>query len=349
MPMRYQSLGSSGLRVSELSLGTMTFGDDLGWGADRKEVNAQFDAYREAGGNFIDTADVYTGGTAEKMVGELIAGDRDRYVIGTKYTLATGKDPNRAGNQRKNMHRALKESLERLQTDHVDLFWVHMWDARTPSHEVLRGLDDLMRQGRIHHIGISDAPAWVVSRLATLAQERDWPPVTAVQLQYGLTRRTPERELLPMAANLGIGVTAWGTLGRGILTGKYLDRPPGEGGKRRLDVQGSELQDDEVRIATAVQEIAKDLDATPAQVATRWVLDRPGAIIPIIGATRGSQLQDTMHALELEIPSSHQKRLDEASAIEHGFPTDFLAETKMQKMIGTGWDKDNRQGPRTWR
>lgn len=347
--MRYQSLGQSGLRVSELALGTMTFGDDWGWGADRGEADAQFDAYREAGGNFIDTADVYTGGTAERWLGERIAGDRDRFVIGTKYSLATGKDPNRAGNQRKNMHRALKDSLERLQTDHVDLYWVHMWDERTPSHEILRGLDDLVRQGKVHHIGVSDAPAWVVSRLVTLAEERDWPPIIAVQLQYGLTRRTPERELLPMAKHLGLGVTAWGTLGRGILTGKYLDAPPAEGGKRRLDVQGGALEEGERRLASIVQETAQKLDATPAQVATRWVLDRPGAIIPILGATRASQLQDTLKALELEIPKNDRKQLDEASAIDPGFPMEFLSTPRIQKMLGSRWDEGDRQGPRHWR
>lgn len=349
MAMRYQNLGPSGLRVSELALGTMTFGDEWGWGANREEADAQFDAFREAGGNFIDTADVYTGGTAEKWVGERIAGDRDRYVIGTKYTLATGKDPNRAGNQRKNMHRAIKESLDRLQTDHVDLYWVHAWDARTPSHEVLRGLDDLVRQGRIHHIGISDAPAWVVSRLVTLAEERDWPPVIAVQLQYGLSRRTPERELLPMAEHLGLGVTAWGTLGRGILTGKYLERPPAEGGKRRLDVQAGTLEDDEVRLATVVQETAKELGATPAQVATRWILDRPGSIIPILGATRAAQLQDTLKALTLDLGASHRQRLDEASAITSGFPTDFVSSPRIQKMIGSSWDETSRQARPRWR
>lgn len=343
--MRYQRLGTSGLKVSELSLGTMTFGEDWGWGADRNEAEAQFTAYREAGGNFIDTANVYTGGTAEKWVGDLVKDDRDRYVVATKYTLATSRsDPNRAGNQRKNMHRALNESLERLQTEHVDLFWVHMWDPTTPSHEVLRGLDDLVSQGKIHHIGISDAPAWVVSRLLTLAEERGLAPPIAVQLQYALSRRTPERELMPMAHHLGLGVTAWGTLGRGILTGKYLESPPNQGGKRRLDVQQDQITDHEAQVARTVREIAQELDATPSQIATRWVLDRPGQIIPILGATKAAQLQETLQALDLQLTPEQHGRLEESSRIDMGFPNEFLETPRIQSMIGGAY-KENRRDP----
>ncbi len=348
--MRYQRLGESGLRVSELALGTMTFGDDWGWGAKRDEVDAQFKAYTEAGGNFIDTANVYTGGTAERWVGELVAPDRDRYVIATKYTLATSKsDPNRAGNQRKNMHRALKESLERLGTDHVDLFWVHMWDGATPAQEVLRGLDDLVSQGKVHHIGISDAPAWVVARLVTLAEERGWSAPIAVQLQYALSRRTPERELIPMAQQLGLGVTAWGTLGRGILSGKYLDKPPEEGGTRRLDVQGSQVSEAEARIARTVHEISRELDASPAQVATRWVLDQEGDVIPILGATGAAQLRETLQALELRLSEDQHKRLDEASRVDLGFPTEFLNEERIRAMIHGAHGENTRGGNKPWR
>jgi aryl-alcohol dehydrogenase-like predicted oxidoreductase len=345
MRMRYQTLGNSGLRVSELSLGTMTFGEDWGWGADREQAQGQLETYTEAGGNFLDTANVYTGGTAEKWIGEMVSQDGDRYIIATKYTLATSQsDPNRAGNHRKNMHRALKKSLQRLGTDHIDLYWVHMWDPHTPAHEVLRGLDDLVSQGKIHHIGISDAPAWVVSRLVTLAEERGMAPPIAIQLQYALSRRTPERELLPMAHHLGLGVTAWGTLGRGILTGKYHDQPPKEGGKRRLDIQNEKVTEHEAHIAATVQEIAQEADATPAQIATRWVLDREERIIPILGATKAAQLQETLGALEIRLSDDQKKRLEEASRIDMGFPTEFLETPRIKKMV-QGAYLDNQRAP----
>ena len=220
--MKYRLLGNSGLRVSEAALGTMTFGDDWGWGAAKDEARKVYDAFREAGGNFIDTANLYTNGTSESFLGEFIQGHRQSLVMATKYSLATpGTDPNAAGNQRKNMVQAVEASLKRLQTDYIDLYWVHMWDQMTPVEEVMRALDDLVRAGKVLYTGISDAPAWWIAQANTLAHLRGWSPFIGLQIEYSLIERTVERELIPMAEALNIGVTAWSPLAGGVLTGKY--------------------------------------------------------------------------------------------------------------------------------
>jgi aryl-alcohol dehydrogenase-like predicted oxidoreductase len=222
--MRYTLLGNSGLRVSELSLGTMTFGEDWSWGAGPAACEDLLDRYVAAGGNFVDTANVYTNGTSERIVGDLLEGRRDEFVVATKYTLDTREgDPNAGGNHRKNVMQAIEGSLERLGTDYVDLLWVHAWDGLTPVEEVLRGLDDLASRGTVHHVGFSDAPAWVVADAHRVARERGWAAPAAIQIEYTLTERTPERELLPMARALGLGVVVWGPPDGGLLTGKYLD------------------------------------------------------------------------------------------------------------------------------
>jgi aryl-alcohol dehydrogenase-like predicted oxidoreductase len=220
--VKYQLLGKSGLRVSELCLGAMTFGEEWGWGASKEECHKIFNAYVDAGGNFIDTANKYTEGTSEKYIGEFISSDRDRFVLATKYTSNTRRgDPNAGGNHRKNMIQSLEASLKRVNTDYIDLYWVHAWDALTPIEEMMRALDDMVRSGKILYIGISDAPAWIVSQVNTLANLKGWTEFTGLQIEYSLIERTPERELLPMADALNIGVTAWSPLGGGFLTGKY--------------------------------------------------------------------------------------------------------------------------------
>src|SRR5689334_3502547 len=219
--MRYRLLGKSGLRVSEICLGTMTFGEDWGWGAGAEDARKIYDAFRKAGGNFIDTANVYTNGSSERFVGEFIKGHREAVVVATKYTNANpGTDPNAAGNQRKSMVQALEASLKRLGTDYIDLYWMHIWDQITPVEEVMRGFDDLVRQGKILYAGVSDAPAWWISQANTIAELRGWTPFVGLQIEYSLLERTVERELLPMAAALGLGVTAWSPLAGGLLTGK---------------------------------------------------------------------------------------------------------------------------------
>ena len=232
--MRYKLLGKSGLRVSELCLGTMTFGEDWGWGSPRDESRKVYDAFLEAGGNFIDTANVYTNGTSERFLGEFMSGHRDRVVLATKYSnAAPGNDPNAAGNHRKSMMQSVEASLKRLKTDYIDLYWLHIWDQITPIEEVMRAFDDLVRQGKILYAGVSDMPAWVVAKANTLAELRGWTPFVGLQIEYSLIERTPERELLPMAADLGLGVTAWSPLAGGMLTGKQLE--PGGAKDSRQD------------------------------------------------------------------------------------------------------------------
>jgi aryl-alcohol dehydrogenase-like predicted oxidoreductase len=233
--MKYRLLGHSGLRVSELALGTMTFGDDWGWGSPKDEAKKIYDAYREAGGNFIDTANFYTGGSSERFVGEFIASHRDAVVVATKYSNAVpGKDANAGGNQRKNMFQPVEASLKRLGTGYIDLYWLHAWDSITPAEEVMRAFDDLVRAGKVLYVGISDAPAWVVAKSNTLAELRGWTRYTGLQINYSLLERTVERELIPVAKDQGMTVVAWSPLHNGLLTGKYLpeNKPAGSQGTR---------------------------------------------------------------------------------------------------------------------
>ncbi len=320
--MRYKLLGGTGLRVSELSLGTMTFGEDWGWGAPKSTCRKMFEIYVDQGGNFLDTANGYTNGTSEEIVGELIAGDRDRFVVATKYTLATRRgDPNAGGSHRKNLMAAVDKSLDRLDTGSVDLLWVHAWDPLTPIDELMRGLDDLVRQGKVHHIGFSDAPAWVVAYANALATERGWTPFSAIQIQYNLAERTVERELLPMARQLGLGVTVWSPLAQGLLTGKYLE--PGDD-RGRYDDTEWEPPEDQLEIARVLHEVAQDAGLPDAQVALAWLKHQGDDLIPILGAREPQHLEENMAAWDIELDQEHLDRLDEATAVELGFPHDFV-------------------------
>ncbi|MEH2117184.1 aldo/keto reductase [Nostoc sp.] len=327
--MKYKLLGKSGLRVSELSLGTMTFGEDWGWGASVDESRKIFDAYVEAGGNFIDTANGYTDGSSEKIVGELIAKERERFVVATKYSFPlqmnnkTG-DPNASGNHRKNLIQSLEASLKRLNTDYIDLFWLHAWDFTTPIEEVLRSLDDVVRQGKVLYIGISDTPAWIISQANTIAQYQGWTQFVALQIEYSLIQRTPERDLLPMAKAFDLAVTPWSPLGGGVLTGKY-NKPPQEGGEQgRFKTTGGEVSEKNLAIAKVVSEVAEKIGHTPSQVALAWLRAQSGVIIPIIGARKLTQFQDNLASLDVSLSPEHLQRLDEVSQIELGFPHDFL-------------------------
>ena len=323
--MRYRLLGHSGLRVSELCLGAMTFGDERGWGASAQESRRVFDAYAEAGGNFIDTADIYTAGTSEKLVGEFVAGDRERFVLATKYSnSAPVGDPNAAGNHRKNMVQSLEASLRRMKLDYIDLYWLHAWDFMTPVEEVMRAFDDLVRAGKILYAGISDTPAWVVSRADTLADLRGWSRFVAIQVEYSLVERTAERELLPMAQALNLGVTAWSPLGSGLLTGKYT-RDAGHQDKRRLDLEPFKEIDDRIySIAREVDRVAEEIGKPPSQVALNWLRQRDG-VLPIIGARTLDQVQENCGCLDFSLEDDQIERLNKISQIEMGFPHDFLA------------------------
>lgn len=343
--MRYKLFGRSGLRVSELALGTMTFGPEWGWGVDKTTSLAIFDAYAAAGGNFIDTANRYTEGTSERYVGEFIARDREHFVLATKYTLKMRQgDPNFSGNHRKNMMQSVQASLKRLQTDYLDLLWVHAWDFTTPVEEVLRGLDDLVRQGTVHYIGISDTPAWVVAQANTLADLRGWSRFVGLQIRYSLADRSAERELLPMARALDIAVTPWSVLGAGVLTGKYNADPQASGRVARWGPAARDLA-----VADAVRTLAAEIGCTPSQLAIAWVLAqrRPHAapIIPILGATSAAQLGDNLDALQVTLSPEHLARLDAASRIDLGFPHEFLTSDNILDLVfgGTYGQIDNHR------
>jgi aryl-alcohol dehydrogenase-like predicted oxidoreductase len=326
--MRYRLLGNSGLRVSEAALGTMTFGDDWGWGSAKDEAQKVYDAFREAGGNFIDTANLYTNGTSESFLGEFMKGHRQSVVMATKYSNAVpGTDPNAAGNHRKNMMQAVEASLKRLQTDYIDLYWVHIWDQITPVEEVMRGLDDLVRAGKVLYTGISDAPAWWIAQANTLAQLRSWSPFVGLQIEYSLIERTVERELVPMAKALNIGLTAWSPLAGGILTGKYHGQGSSEPGRMSSDMMKQFMPEQQRadRIVAAVKTVSDQIGRSMAQVALAWLRYCPVPVIPIIGARKLSQLQDNLASLDVTLSADHLKILDEASRIELGFPYGLYA------------------------
>ena len=321
--MKYRLLGNPGLRVSELGLGAMTFGTDRGIGVDKAESRKVYDAFRDAGGNFIDTANVYNEGTSETFLGEFMKGDRERVVLATKFTGGMRRrDANAVGNSRKNMMDSVHASLKRLQTDYIDLYWVHAWDPRTPTEELMRAFDDLVSQGKVLYIGVSDTPAWVVSRANMLAELRGWSRFAALQIRYSLIDRTVERELLPMARALDLAVTPWGIVGSGVLSGKYnLDRDA----KGRSSINPQMVNDRSLRIAETVMDVAKELGCTPTQLAIAWVLRGPAHIVPLVGARNLDQWEDNLGCLEVELPDEAMARLNEASAISPGFPHDMLA------------------------
>jgi len=319
--MRYRLLGRSGLRVSELALGAMTFGTETGFGVDNDASRRVYEAFRAAGGNFIDTANVYAAGTSETFLGEFIAAERERIVLATKYTGAMrGRDVNAAGNSRKNMMDSAHASLKRLKTDYIDLYWVHARDYLTPIDEVMRGLDDLVSQGKVLYVGISDTPAWVVSQANTLAELRGWTRFIGLQIRYSLIDRTVERELLPMARAFDLGVTPWGIVGSGILTGKYNKDPAAAG---RAQDRGI-INQRSLNIAAEVMAIAEELGATASQVAIAWVRRGEGNIIPLVGAKTEAQLAENLGSLEVTLDDSQLARLNEVSAIQPGFPHDML-------------------------
>ena len=331
MTMDYRLFGRSGLRVSELALGTMTFGTDWGWGADRDECAKLFEAYAEAGGNFVDTANNYTDGTSERIVGELVAVDRDHFVLATKYSLSTRPDdPNAGGNHRKNLVRALEASLERLGTDYVDLLWVHMWDGMTPVAEVVRALDDLVAAGKVLYVGVSDTPAWAVARAVTLAELRGWTAFCGLQVPWSLADRSVEREHLPLAAALDLAVTPWGVLEAGELTGKYLapdDRPT----RSRPEHVSQRVND----LAREVMAVAAAAGQTPAQVAINWVRQQDAGcpVIPILGARSVAQLVDNLGCLDFRLEPAQLERLSAASGFQPGFPRSFLESDHVRGLV----------------
>jgi len=347
----YRTLGRSGLRVSPLALGTMTFGADWGWGSEKDEARQIFDAYLDRGGNFIDTANQYTNGTSERLVGEFANGLRDRLVIATKYTLTSQPgDPNSGGNHRKSMVRSVEASLRRLDTDYLDLLYLHAWDGTTPVDEVLRAMDDLVRAGKVLYVAISDTPAWQIARMQTMAELRGWSPLIALQIEYSLIERTVERDLIPMAAELGLGVIPWSPLASGVLAGKYtradLDHGGGSaeatGTRKNVAAANGALSERGLAIADVVKKVAAEIGATPSQVALAWTMRNPAVTAPIIGARTPAQLADNLGALEARIPDDALASLAEASAIELGFPHEFLARPMTRNVMFGDIKLENR-------
>lgn len=336
--MKYKLLGKTGLKVSELCLGTMTFGEDWGWGSSKDESRRVLDAFTEEGGNFLDTANIYTNGTSEKMIGEFIAGRREQFVLATKYTLSDRpKDPNGGGNSRKSLVQSLEGSLKRLAVDYVDLYYVHAWDSLTPAEEVMRALEDVIHAGKALYAGISDAPAWVVSRMDTMAELRGWSGVAAVQAPYSLVERTPERELTPMAAELDMAVAAWSPLAGGVLTGKYR---AGRARPANTRLSGGDdwskvwVTDRNLEIAEGLCELADEIGHSPAQVALNWLRQRPqGVVIPIIGARSLAQIQDNLACVNFSLTDEEIARLDEISKIESGYPGSFYEVPTAHRLI----------------
>ena len=339
---QYVTLGRSGLRVSPLALGTMTFGTEWGWGSEPAVAHQVFDRYIEQGGNFIDTADGYTMGKSEELVGQFIAerGLRERVVLATKFTFnGDPSNPNAGGNGRKNIYRALEGSLRRLKTDYIDLYWMHVWDMVTPVEEVLSTLNDLVRTGKIRHFGFSDVPAWYVARAQTLAEKEGKEGLIALQLEYSLVERNIEREHVPVAQELGIGICPWSPLAGGFLSGKYKREGKTGKGDGRLDqAKFAQLFDRFTEhnwgVLDALLDVAKQLDKKPAQVALNWVSTQPGITSTIIGASNVPQLQDNLSAIEFTIPAELRKRLDDASAIELFHPYTFFGPTIQNRVMG---------------
>jgi aryl-alcohol dehydrogenase-like predicted oxidoreductase len=341
----YRLLGRSGLRVSPLALGAMTFGNDWGWGAERDDARRILDTYLDRGGNFVDTADVYTNGSSERLLGEFLLERRERVVLATKYTCSTDPgDPNAGGNHRRNMVRSVEASLRRLDTDYIDLLYLHAWDGTTRVDEVLRGMDDLVRSGKVVYVGISDTPAWQVSRMQAIADLRGWAPLVALQIEYSLIERTVERELIPMAAELGLGVIPWSPLGSGVLTGKYSradladtgDVATPSGTRRDVAAGNGALTERNLGIAEVVTKVAAELGVTPAQAAVAWTLRNPAVTAPILGVRTPSQLDDNLGALDVDFDGTQLAALEEASAVDLGFPHEFLARPMTRTVMLSG-------------
>ncbi|MCX7735964.1 MAG: aldo/keto reductase [Candidatus Kapabacteria bacterium] len=332
--MKIKLLGKSGLRVSEVCLGTMTFGDDWGWGAANDESKKIFDIFVNKGGNFVDTANNYTNGTAEKITGDLIRSDRDYFVLATKYTLSKRKnDPNSWGNHKKNMIRSVEASLKNLGTDYIDLYWIHIWDFTTPPEEIMQALDQLVSSGKVLHIGASDTPAWMVSYSNAYSQLMGWHKFDAIQVEYSLLQRTTEYDLIPMANTLKLGILAWAPLAGGVLTGKY--NKPDIDSKRAANNQGR-LTEKNLKITEEVIKIAEEIGKTPAQVAVNWVKQQSELIIPILGARKSEQIEEVLGANDFILDESHIKRLTEVSRPPNVTPNNMLNNTPMVENLIAG-------------
>lgn len=344
----YRLLGRSGLRVSPLSLGTMTFGMP-GWGTDYAEAEKMVSHYRELGGNFVDTANFYAQGESERMLGQLLKQHRQQMIIATKYSLTMRPgDPNASGNQRKTMIQAVEDSLRRLDTDYIDLLYLHLWDDRTPVEEVLRAFDDLVRAGKLLYVGISDTPAWQISRMQAVADLRGWVPLVALQVPYNLTERTVEREFMPMAQEMGLGVLPWSPLAGGVLSGTYsradldslnssanMDREHRDlSSRKNINRLTGKLTPRALGIADVVSVVAQELNRSPAQVALAWTLLNPAVTSPIVGARTFAQFADNLAALKVQFSDEQKAQLNAVSEIDTCFPYTMMDTPTGLMMLG---------------
>ncbi len=334
--MNYKPLGKSGLRVSELCLGTMTFGEEWGYGADKKESHRIFDRFLEAGGNFLDTANRYTEGTSESYLGEFIksSGRRNELVVATKYALYTEMSKiNDGGNHRKNLVQSVEGSLKRLDLDYIDVLYLHAWDFTTHPEEVMRSLDDMVSSGKVLYLGISDTPAWIISTCNTIADLLHWNRFEVVQLEYSLLRRDAERDLLPMTNKFGMSVTAWAPLAGGALTGKYLENTDEP---KRIKEESSRLSEKNTEIVRQFVDIARQIGCSPVELAVQWVASQRNNIIPVVGVRNVEQLEGNLKYLDVKIDKASMEKLDEISAIEMGFPHDFLSRDGIRTVMYGG-------------
>mgnify|MGYP001072843213 CR=1 FL=1 len=347
----YVTLGRSGLRVSPFCLGTMTFGEEWGWGSDVETSNKVISTYREHGGNFLDTANMYTKGHSEVVIGDYFdsgpgKGQRDRTVIATKFlsNMYLG-DPNGGGASRKTIYESCEQSLRRLKTDYIDLYWMHFWDKHTPIDETMRALDDLVRAGKVRYIGFSDTPAWKVVQAQYEAILRNWNPLIALQIEYSLLERTVEHDLMPMARDMGLGVTPWSPLKGGILTGKYTREDIPKEGEGRYGKDSRYLTERTFKIVDTLKDIAQAHDASPAQVALKWVRDRAGVASCIIGARKLDQLEDNLKALSIDLTDAQTAQLDELSEPDPIFPHAFLKQVQNVYQGGATVNGETSEAP----
>jgi aryl-alcohol dehydrogenase-like predicted oxidoreductase len=339
------------MRVSPIALGTMTFGTDWGWGADEAQARRIFDLYVDRGGNFIDTAVNYTGGTSERILGGLLKGQRDRIVLATKFTMARDPgDPNSGGNHRMNLIRSVETSLRQLDTDRIELLYLHGWDFTTSPDEVMRALDDLVRSGKVLYVGICNTPAWQIARMQTIADLRGWVPLVALQIEYSLLERTVEHELIPMASEMGLGVLPWSPLGGGVLTGKYgpLDLSQASEAavstsRKGVIASSGHMTERALAIAETVVLVAREAGASPSQVAIAWTLANPAIVAPVMGARTLEQAIDNLGALDLTLTADQLSRLDAASAPPPTFPDRFMSRPMLQRLMFGGAKVYRRQ------
>ena len=343
--MRYYLLGKSGLRVSELALGAMSFGTDWGWGTEINEARKMLDLYLDSGGNFVDTANCYTNGSSERMLGEFLGERRQQIVLSTKYTISTHPgDPNGGGNHRKSMARSVETSLQRLKTDYIDLLYLHIWDGTTPVEEILRAMDDLVRAGKVLYVGMSDTPAWQISRMQAIADLRGWSPLVALQIEYNLIERTTERDLIPMANEMGLGVVPFSPLAGGLLSGKYsreecLNKAGSTGlqGSRKSGIESlGKFTERNMEIVDEVKKVASEVQKSPAQVALAWLLSKSTVTSVLLGASKLEQLENNLGSLNTPLSPDQIKRLDAISRVDMGFPHEHLANPMIKQMISGG-------------